>query len=101
MGKRLELHEILVDTLGARDVYFQPPSSVQMKYPCIVYSRSRIDTKHANNRLYKYYKAYTVTVIDQDPDSGTLDRVLKLPHCRFDRHFTADNLNHDVFTIYY
>ena len=101
MSKRLELHEILVETLGSRNVYFQPPNTLQMKYPCIIYSRSRIDTKHADNCLYSHHQAYTVTVIDSNPDSGIPNRVLNLPHCRPDRHFTADNLNHDVFTIYY
>ena len=101
MGDRLALHEILVSILGSRYVYFQPPSSVQIRYPCIIYSRSSIDTKHANNRLYKHKQAYTATVIDADPDSEIPGRLLTLPYCRPDRHFTADNLNHDVFTIYY
>jgi len=101
MSRRLELHELLAETLGSRNVYFQPPDKTQMKYPCVVYSRSRINTKHADNRLYSHNQAYTVTVIGPDPDSSIVDKVLKLPHCRPDRHFTSDNLNHDVFTIYY
>lgn len=101
MDSRLELHEILCDVLGSRHVYFQPPSSVKMVYPAIVYSRNSIGNDFANDLVYKQSLGYTVTVIDEDPDSNIVKQISKLPMCRFDRHFTSDNLNHDVFTIYY
>lgn len=44
---------------------------------------------------------YELTVIDKNPDSDILDRVASLPMCAFERHYTADNLNHDVYNIYY
>jgi hypothetical protein len=106
MSKRLELHDILIDLLGTRGekdtcVYFQPPSTVKMSYPCIVYRRNRIDTNFSNDVLYNHTQAYTVTVIDKNPDSEILNKVLHLPYCQPDRHYTADNLNHDVFIVYY
>lgn len=101
MDSRLELHEILCDILGSRHVYFQPPSSVKMVYPAIVYSRNSISNDFANDLVYKQSLGYTVTVIDEDPDSDVVEKISRLPMCRFDRHFTSDNLNHDVFTIYY
>lgn len=101
MNRRLELHQILVDLLGSRFVYFQPPESIKMQYPCIVYGRSREDTIYASNKKYRTKKRYTVTVIDKDPDSIIPDNVSGLPLCSFDRHFKSDNLNHDVYTLYY
>ena len=106
MSKREDFQAVLQDLIGVRsdgkpNVYFQPPSTVTMNYPCIIYSRNRIDTKHANNELYKYLSGYAVTVIDPDPYSDILEKILRLPYCRFDRHFTAENLNHDVYNIYY
>ncbi len=103
MNRRLQLHNILITVLGSNNVYFQPPSTVNMNYPCIVYRRGEINfkTKYAADELYSHRKAYIVTVIDPDPDSEIPDKVLKLPYCGFARHFTADNLNHDVFTLYY
>lgn len=101
MGTRLELHEVLCDALGSRYAYFQPPESIKMKYPAIVYSRSDIDNDFANNDVYMQSLAYQVIVIDEDPDSEIVTKVSQLPMCRFDRHYTSDNLNHDVFTIYY
>ena len=101
MGLRLELHEILKAIPGVREVYFQPPESIMLDYPCIVYSRSYINTQHANNRPYKLLDKYSLTVIDSDPDSQIPKEIFGLPACTYDRHYTADNLNHDVFTLYY
>lgn len=101
MNRREELHEILCEALGSRNVYFQPPESVKMKYPAIVYSRDDIDNSFANNSVYMRSLAYSVTVIDSDPDSEIVDKVSKLPRCQYDRHYKSDNMNHDVFTIYY
>lgn len=101
MDKRLELHEMLCGILGSRNVYFQPPASVQMRYPAIVYSRKPIKNSHANNLVYRQSNSYEVTVIDEDPDSEIVKTVSKLPSCRHERYFTSENLNHDVFTLYY
>lgn len=101
MNRREELHEILCEALGSRNVYFQPPESIKMKYPAIVYSRDDIDNSFANDSVYMQSFAYSVTVIDSDPDSEIVAKVSRLPRCQYDRHYKADNLNHDMFTIYY
>lgn len=101
MGSRLELQEIFENLLESRNVYYQPPASVLMKYPAIVYSRSDIENFHADNKVYAQTTAYSVTVIDKNPDSKYVKKVSMLPMCSYDRHYTADNLNHDVFTIYF
>lgn len=101
MNRREELHEILCEALGSRNVYFQPPESIKMQYPAIVYSRDDIDNNFANNSVYMQSLAYSVTVIDSDPDSEIVAKVSRLPRCQYDRHYKADNLNHDMFTIYY
>lgn len=100
MGRpRLELQTILKGI--APNVYFQPPNGLKMTYPCIVYARDNTHTQHADNVLYKDTKRYAVTVIDRDPDSLIPDKVLRLPMCAHDRFFTSDDLNHDVFTLYF
>lgn len=101
MGTRLELQSLLESILGSRNVYFQPPETVRMSYPCIVYQRNNEVNQFADNRPYVHDKQYILTVIDKNPDSAILDKIAELPRSRYDRHFTADNLNHDVFTIYY
>lgn len=107
MGSRLDLHEVLCELVnmkapdGDRHVYFDPPASVQMKYPAIRYTRRNIDPIHANNVIYKTLNSYEVTVIDSDPDSELVNKVLQLPYCSHNRHYKADNLNHDTFILFY
>lgn len=101
MATRVDLQNVLEELLGSRNVYYQPPESLKMNYPAIVYARKTIDNSYANNSVYKQNYAYEITVIDKNPDSEIVNKVSKLPTCRFDRHFKSDNLNHDVFTLYY
>lgn len=101
MHSRLELQTMLENLLGSQEVYFQPPASVKMQYPAIVYFRSKIDNAHADDEVYKQSLEYEVTVIDRDPDSEIVMKVSRLPRCRHERHYTADGLNHDVFTLIY
>jgi hypothetical protein len=96
---RLQLHELLVQITPK--VYFQPPENISMDYPCIVYERDNAETEFAGNKPYRYEKRYQVKVIDRYPDSPIPDKIAALPLCVFDRHYTADNLNHDVFNLYF
>lgn len=99
---RDQLHDLLQETVGEGvHLYFQPPSNVQMQYPCVVYNRARSDTKFAGNSPYRLTKRYTVTVIDRNPNSEIPDKVALLPMCTHSTWFAADSLNHDVFDIYF
>jgi hypothetical protein len=99
MGQRLELHQILEGLTP--NVYFQPPTNVQLKYPCIVYHRDFATTFFADNDPYKQTLRYMVTVIDRDPDSEIPAKVAALRMSSFNRFFTADELNHDVYVVYF
>lgn len=96
-----ELQAVFEEILGSRNVYYNPPASKKMKYPAIVFNRSGIEDKHANNFIYMRSYRYEVTVIDEDPDCKYIDAVSRLPMCSFDRHFVSDNLHHHVFTLYF
>lgn len=102
MGSRLELHEELESILGSDKVYFQPPASKQMNYPCIRYSLDAPNQNRANNRIYKSTNRYQVTVIDYSPESSIPDAIQQhFQMCSIDRRYIADNLNHTVLTLYY
>lgn len=101
MASRLDLHEILCSILGSRNVYFQPPESIKLEYDCIIYSRKNINNIFADNSVYRQHDSYEVIIIYEDPDSDIPRKLSLLPMCSFDRHYTSDNLNHDVFTLYY
>jgi hypothetical protein len=99
MSSRADLHDVLTTIVS--NAYFQPPPSISMTYPCIVYQLDDIDTDFANNFPYSLKKGYKLTVIDPNPESTIPDQVAMLPKVSFDRFYTADNLNHYVFTIYF
>ena len=98
---RLELDNQLRSILGSANVYFQPPENTQMNYPCIVYNVDSVFDLFADNQKYLYDKGYMVTYIDWDPDSPVLEALLQMPMCSYVRHYESDNLNHDVFLIYF
>jgi hypothetical protein len=99
MGRRLDLQRILEAI--TTNVYFQPPTNVQLKYPCIIYKRDSANTQFADNTPYSYKQRYMVMVIDQDPDSAIPEKVAALPTSIFSRFYTVDNLNHDVYSVYF
>lgn len=101
MASRLELHELLKDILGSNNVYHQPPASVQMHYPCIRYSRDDVYVRHADDLKYFKRNRYEVIHISRNPDDPVVEKLLNLPMCEFQRHYTADNLNHNVFELYF
>lgn len=100
-NRRLELQEKLEDILGTDHVYFEPPESIKMRYPCIVYSRNSADQRYADNRLYNYAQRYQVVCIELDPDSNVFGKLLELPLCTYVRSYNADNLKHDLLYLYY
>lgn len=101
MGQREDLQILLKELLGSDNVYFQPPPSVKMTYPCVVYKRDLRITRFAENKPYNHEKRYQVILIDANPDSDLPDKIAALPMCVFDRFYTADNLNHDVFNLFF
>ena len=101
MASRLELQKKLEELLGTKNVYYQPPETVKMTYPAIRYSKSRIETRKAEDSIYLKNIRYEVIVIDPRPDNPVIDKLLELPHCSYDRHYKSDNLNHDALTLYY
>ena len=100
MVSRLDLQKTLERVLGSRNVYFQPPESIKLSYPCIIYEEQRGQTFRADDRLYNYRKAYSLIFIDKNPDSKIPDKIRELPLCDTGSPYKTDNLNHWAFTIY-
>lgn len=96
---RLDLHDLLVSILGTHNVYYQPPESFKLAYPCIVYSRTDIDPLRADDTAYVKRHRYLVTHISRDPDDETVERIADTMGFSYDRHFVSDGLHHDVFTF--
>ena len=101
MERRLKLQAILEELLGADNVYFQPPESLRIEYPCIIYRWDTGDTQFADDEPYIFMRRYQITVIDRNPDSAIPDKIRNLPRCIMDRTYVSDNLNHYIFNIYF
>lgn len=113
MAQRLnlqaELAQIVADVLDIsleevsqkRKVIGQVPKNITLTYPCIKYSLSRVDMKHANNAAYREKRYYQIILIDKEPEGPLFDRLLKIPHIRLDRNDVVENLYHYYFTLLY
>lgn len=102
MGSRVELHNELKAVLGSSNVYFQPPSNVSLKFPCIIYSLSAVDTDHADDQVYTLNRRYTVQHIFKDVNNDLIDDLLgRFSYISYDRRFVNDNLYHDNYSIFY
>ena len=101
MGQRVDLQTILETILGSPNVYFQPPNNLQMQYPCIVYNLDDIQTEYANDDPHIWTKKYQLKVINRNPSFTIIDKIMKLRMVRYARHYVADNLNHDIFDLYF
>ena len=101
MASRLDLQSKLEELLGMKHVYYHPPESKKLEYPAIVYSKSGIANKKADDRRYHQMIQYVLIIIDRMPDNPVIEKLLDLPYCSYDRSYVADNLNHDSLTIYF
>lgn len=101
MAPRLELHNLLKTASGLSNVYFSPPPNFKMNYPCIVYRRENADTRFAANKPYRTKFRYELTLIHADPDNNVVAKLLALPSCVHTRFFVNEQLNHDVFNIFF
>ena len=101
MKTRSDLQTMLENLLGTRNVYFQPPESLKINYPCIIYSTNSVDNIHGNNDVYKQDISYELVYVDSNPDNVIFKKLCNMEKCRFKRFYVSDNLNHFVFEIYY
>lgn len=103
MGSWENLRDVLQGILGpSGKVYYCPPESVKLEYPCVIFRPDKYEKRNADNSAYKVSKRYSITLIYREEDADDLvSDFLKLQYCSHNRHFESDNLNHEVFTIYF
>lgn len=101
MASKPILQTRLEELLGSRNVYSNPPEGSKMGYPAIRYSKKKVDVKHASNVIHTAMNCYEVIVISRMPDDPVIKKLMELPYCSYDRQYKANNLIHDVLTLYY
>lgn len=101
MASRADLNDTLEKLLGNENVYYDPPESVNMRYPAIRYTLENYNVKHANNTKYTLNPAYQLILIDRDPDSKYVnDLYTQYLYISLVRKYTANGLHHWVFRLY-
>ena len=99
---REELQNKFVVFLGNENVYFNPPETIRMKYPAIVYDLYRLNQRFADDKSYRSLPCYSVTIIDRQSDLDWIRNMLnEFEYCALDRVYHADNLVHYSFILYY
>lgn len=99
--RREKLDKILRGVIGNGNVYFQPPPSHKMQYPCIRYSYSGQVNGPADDHNYIRTPEWKIVYIDRSPTLGTVEKLLNLPSSSVVATYQADGLNHTVITLYY
>lgn len=100
--KIAQLKEVLKSYLGNDNVYYQPPETVKLRYPCIIISRNGANTFSADDMNYIIRMRYTLTYVSRTFDDPVAAGILELlPSISLDRSYTADNLYHTVYSVFY
>lgn len=98
---RLHLDSILHEVSnrhGNFPIYFKPPSGFNLKYPCLVYNPSGVDSVNANNELYIAHRQYELSFMTQRIDQEELikDIVKSVPYGRIIREFETNGIQHTL-----
>ena len=100
--RRILLDSKLKEILGSDNVYYRAPESKKMNYPAFKYKMSGISEKYADNKSYLNNVEYEVIYIDKNPDRNIHEVMLKeFEKIRWVRRYESNNLNHDVFNLYW
>lgn len=101
MDRRLDLQMQLEALCSPYMVYYQPPESFRLDFPCAVYRRSDVDMEYANNHGYILTERYELTWLHLDPDDGMVERLLNSLSCvSYARQFALNGVYHDVMYAY-
>lgn len=96
---RLKFHNQLCCAFNTKNVYFQPPETLKIRYPAIIYSINNTSIKKADNRNYNYRIIFKVVLVSRDPESDMIDTMIDNFICNYESSYVADGLNHTVFIV--
>lgn len=98
---KLPIQDYLENLANTQNVYFEPPESFKMIYPCIRFSLDGFDNTLANDDIFIQKRVYEIVVIDRHVKSDIVDRLSSTLGFRFIRKYTAENLHHTIFRLSY
>lgn len=101
---RNHLAKLFIDETGVLtpNLYFQPPETVKISYPCFIYHKISPNIQRASNSLYLFTEGYNVLWIDKNPDNQMNKRIYEeFDYVSSSSPYVSDNLYHTSFDIYY
>ena len=101
--RRIEFDNLLKAILGSNNVYFQPPESKKLEYPCIVYNIASHDVEYADDGLYQLRHKYIVRYIayPKDYDGPMKEKIAKILKVPMNQVYSSNGLYHCVFEKIY
>ena len=100
MRTREDLQKKLVEIIGNNNVYFQPPSNIQMKYPAIRYQLDSIELQRADNLNYSKFRSYAITHIYKSLSNELTDKMINsFQSIRFVSRMYVDGLYNDRYEL--
>ncbi len=99
-----QLRDKLYLVNNTKNVYYNPPTSIRMEFPCFRFELNNLDVKHADNFAYSRKPRWAVTYITRDVEDveKVAEQMLDIfQYCNFDTSFRSDNLEHAVFNLYF
>nr|DAD73345.1 MAG TPA: tail completion protein [Siphoviridae sp. ctKm44]DAE09866.1 MAG TPA: tail completion protein [Siphoviridae sp. ctJdE31] len=103
MSKRMLIRDVLMKAIQKSNedykLFYNPVSNTNLTYPCILYKRSAVRQRHADNIRYHTHESYEITVIDKRVESPVIDILLDSQYCVYENEFIVDNMHHTILKI--
>lgn len=97
---RLRFHNALQAYVGNNiKLYFNPPEDLKLQIPCIRYSLSTFNVRHADDQVHRAVPIYDVTLVTRDVDDPLIEKLVKFPGSRFDRTYRDSSLCYATYRI--
>lgn len=94
---RASLQKELELICGA-NVYFQPPETLTLKYPCAIYQIADAPSVYADGIKYNQAIRFQITYVTKKAMDDAVEKMLRNPFFNFQRFFASAGLNHYVFS---
>lgn len=102
MARRTKLIREIKQVIDSSNVYFQPPESLKLNFPCVICSYDNVESAYADNLSYQRFKHYRLLVVDKNPDSKLPDLIMDhFSYTSPGRPYISDGLYHFPIILHY
>lgn len=80
-------------------LYYQPPETLKMTYPCVRMKCDRFSNIHGDNSKYLKKVTYLFTYITRQVDDPVIHKFADYPGMTYVNNYTSDGLYHWTFSF--